>query len=99
MPAFREVDPDLTEVALGPLAWLVRQREKRFALPPPRRGHVPSHLVVAADVLLFVPQPPKELRSCVTLLASACSSSTRIAPIHCWCTSVSTRRGRGSDSV
>ena len=67
--AFREVDPDLAEVALGPLAWLVRQREKRFALAAPRRGHVPPHLVVAADVLLFVSQPPEEMRRRVTLLA------------------------------
>lgn len=67
--AFREVDPDLTEVALGPLAWLVRQGKKRFASPTPLRGHVSPHLVVAADVLLFVPQPPEELRRRVTLLA------------------------------
>ena len=53
-PAFREVDPDLTEVALGPLAWLVQQREKRFALPAPLRGHVPPDLVIAADIVLFV---------------------------------------------
>jgi hypothetical protein len=68
-PAFREVDPDVTEVALRPLAWLVRQRQECFALSSPPRGHVPPHLVVAADVLLFVSQPPEELRRCVTLLA------------------------------
>ncbi len=69
MAPFREVDPDLTEVALGSLAWLVRQREKRFALSAPRRGHVSPHLVIAADILLFVSQPPEELRRRVTLLA------------------------------
>ena len=37
--------------------------------PAPRRGHVPPHLVIAADVLLFVSQPPEELRRRVTLLA------------------------------
>jgi hypothetical protein len=66
---FREVDPDLAEVALGPLAWLVRQREERFSLAAPLRGHVPPHLVIAANVLLFVSQPPEEMRRCMTLLA------------------------------
>lgn len=68
-PACREVDPDVAKVALSPLAWLVRQREKRFTLTAPLHGHVPSYLVVAAEVLLFVSQPPEELRRRVTLLA------------------------------
>ena len=81
--AFREVDPDLAEVALGPLAWLVRQREERFALAAPLRGHVPPHLVIAADVLLFVSQSSEEMRRCMTLLARRLfvRSQNRINPV------------------
>lgn len=67
-PLGREVDPDMAEVALGPLARLVGERQERLAPSAATGGDVPSHLVVASPVRLFIPQPPIKLRRQMTLL-------------------------------
>ena len=67
-PSLREVDPDVAEVALGPLARLVGERQERLAPPAAPRSDVSPHLVVAAEVTFFIPQPTKKLRRQMTLL-------------------------------
>lgn len=63
-----EVGPDVAKIRFRPLARLVRQREKRLAASAPPGGHVATHLVVAAGILLFIPQPPKDLGRRMPLL-------------------------------
>ena len=53
-PSFREVDPDMAEVALGPLPRFVREWQERLAAPAATGGHVPPHLVVPAEVTFLV---------------------------------------------
>ncbi len=64
----REVDDDLTEVRLDPLAGSMVQRDERLRLRPTLPLHEPPHGVVPAAVACFVPQPLKDPHRRVTLL-------------------------------
>ena len=64
-----EIDIDVPEVALQPLARIMHQRDERLSLAPAMLADVSADLVVAADVAMLVAQPPENLSGRVSLLA------------------------------
>jgi hypothetical protein len=62
-----EVDPDVAEVRLQPLARIVVQRDEGLLPASPPLADVPSYLIVAA-LVAFLDQPSEDLRGLVPLL-------------------------------
>lgn len=58
----RKVHVDVSEITLQTPARRMGQGNERLAMVSTVLGNVPTDLVIAAQVALFVPQPPIELR-------------------------------------
>src|SRR5262245_40283826 len=67
-PAFGEVDVDVAEVGLQPLAGVVGQRDERLAAVTTPLADVPADLVVAAGVAVLVLEAAEDLHGGVPLL-------------------------------
>jgi hypothetical protein len=69
LPAVGEIDVDVAEVALQPLASIVVQRDKGLALPHALGQQVAPHPLVRAAVGMFVTEAAKDFGGGVALLA------------------------------
>lgn len=65
--AVGEVDVNVAKVGFGPLSRGMVQRQERLSFPDPVLSHVPTNLVIAAQVPLF-DKAPKELGRRMALL-------------------------------
>jgi hypothetical protein len=69
LPAVREIDVDVSEVALQPLAGIMVQGDKGLALPHALGQDVTPHPFVGAAIALFVTEAAKDFGGRVPLLA------------------------------
>jgi hypothetical protein len=68
LAALGKVNIDVAEVRLQPLAWIVRQRDKRFGVLPLRFANVTAHGIIAALITVLITQPFEEAAARVPLL-------------------------------
>jgi hypothetical protein len=69
MSALGEIDPDVTEVALQPLAGIVVQRDEGLALPHALGQDVAPHPLVGTVIAVFIAEAAKDFGGGVPLLA------------------------------
>ena len=67
-PALGEIDVDVTEISLEPLAGKMPQRDERFALSTAMLEHITLHLGVAAAVAVLIAEATIHLRRGMPLL-------------------------------
>ncbi len=67
-PALGEIDVDVTEISLEPLAGKMPQRNERFALSTAMLEHITLHLGVAAAVAVLIAEATIHLRRGMPLL-------------------------------
>jgi hypothetical protein len=68
LSALGKIDVDVPEIGFGPLARPVAQWDERLAAVVTYASHIAAHLIVAAQVTLFVLQTTKDLHGGVALL-------------------------------